>query len=229
MLLSVSLQAPPHLLSLHLADAHYMVGDQVPFFQHRWENQHVLRSQCQWCRIVTAWKTFFSLHLVLTTACPRYFFVKYHFNHVLEKAVAPRSSTLAWRTPWMEEPGRLQSMGSLRVRHDWATSLWLFTFMLWRRKCNPLQYSCLENPRDSAAWWAAISGITRSRTRLKQLSSSSSNMVLQVNYTSKPNKFIDKEIRFVVSIRGRGVGRKDWMKTLRRYTLPVISSGVVMY
>ena len=54
-------------------------------------------------------------------------------------------------------------------------------------------------------------------------------MVLQVNYTSKPNKFIDKEIRFVVSIRGRGVGRKDWMKTLRRYTLPVISSGVVMY
>ena len=127
--ISVSLQAPPHLLSLHLADSHYMVGDQVPFFQHRWENQHVLRSQCQWCRIVTAWKTFFSLHLVLTTACPRYFFVKYHFNHVLEKAVAPRSSTLAWRTPWMEEPGRLQSMGSLRVGHDWVTSLSLFTLV----------------------------------------------------------------------------------------------------
>ena len=54
------------------------------------------------------------------------------------------------------------------------------------------------------------------------------NIVSQVNYTSKPNKLIDKEIRFVVS-RGRGVGRKDWMKTVKRYTLPVISSRVVMY
>ena len=51
-----------------------------------------------------------------------------------EKAMAPHSSTLAWKIPWMEEPGRLQSMGSWRVRHDWATSLSLFTFMHWRRK-----------------------------------------------------------------------------------------------
>ena len=43
-------------------------------------------------------------------------------------------STLAWKTPWTEEPGGLQSMGSLRVRCDWATSLSLFTFMHWRRK-----------------------------------------------------------------------------------------------
>ena len=42
--------------------------------------------------------------------------------------MAPHSSTLAWRIPWTEEPGRLQSMGSLRVGHDWATSLSLFTF-----------------------------------------------------------------------------------------------------
>ena len=48
--------------------------------------------------------------------------------------MAPHSSTLAWKIPWMEEPGRLQSMGSLRVGHDWATSLSLFTFMHWRRK-----------------------------------------------------------------------------------------------
>ena len=53
---------------------------------------------------------------------------------VLEKAMAPHSSTLAWKISWMEEPSRLQSMGSLRVRHDWATSLSLFTFMHWRRK-----------------------------------------------------------------------------------------------
>ena len=54
-----------------------------------------------------------------------------------EKAMAPHSSTVAWKIPWMEEPGRLQSMGSLRVRHDWVTSLSLSTFMHWRRKWQP--------------------------------------------------------------------------------------------
>ena len=54
-----------------------------------------------------------------------------------EGAMAPHSSTLAWKIPWMEEPGRLQSMGSLGVGHDWATSFWLFTFMHWRRKWQP--------------------------------------------------------------------------------------------
>ena len=58
------------------------------------------------------------------------------FSHH-QKAMAPHSSTLAWKIPWMEEPGGLQSMGSLRVRHNWATSLSLFTFMLWRRKWQP--------------------------------------------------------------------------------------------
>ena len=51
--------------------------------------------------------------------------------------MAPHSGTLAWKIPWMEEPGRLQSMGLLRVRHDWATSLSLFTFMHWRRHWHP--------------------------------------------------------------------------------------------
>ena len=54
-----------------------------------------------------------------------------------EKAMAPHSSTLAWKIPWTEEPGRLQSMRSLRVGHDWATSLSLFTFMHWRRQWQP--------------------------------------------------------------------------------------------
>ena len=54
-----------------------------------------------------------------------------------EKALATHSSTLAWRIPWMEEPGGLQSMGSQRVGHDWATSLSLFTFTHWRRKGQP--------------------------------------------------------------------------------------------
>ena len=56
---------------------------------------------------------------------------------ISEKAMAPHSSALAWKIPWMEEPGRLQSMRSLRVGHDWANSLWLFTFMHWRRKWQP--------------------------------------------------------------------------------------------
>ena len=56
------------------------------------------------------------------------------YNPYLEKAMAPHSSTLAWKIPWMEEPGRLQSMGSLRVGHDWATSLSLFTVMHQRKK-----------------------------------------------------------------------------------------------
>ena len=51
--------------------------------------------------------------------------------------MAPHSSTLAWKIPWTEEPGGLQSMGSLRVGHDWATSFSLFTFMHWRRKWQP--------------------------------------------------------------------------------------------
>ena len=56
---------------------------------------------------------------------------------VSEKAMAPHSSTLAWKILWMEEPGRLQSMGLWRIGQDWATSLSLFTFMHWRRKWQP--------------------------------------------------------------------------------------------
>ena len=58
-------------------------------------------------------------------------------SHLFSHSMAPHSSILAWKIPWMEEPGRLQSMGSLRVGHDWATSLSLFTFMHWRRKWQP--------------------------------------------------------------------------------------------
>ena len=87
-----------------------------------------------------------------------------------EKAMASHSSTLAWRIPWAEEAGRLQSMGSGRVGHDWATSL----SHIGEGNCNPLQCSCLENPRDGGAWWAAVYGVAQNRTRLKRLSSSSS-------------------------------------------------------
>ena len=84
----------------------------------------------------------------------------------LEEKMAIHSSTLAWKIPWMEKPHRLQSLGSQGVRKDWATSLSLFTCVHWRRKWQPLQCSCLENPRGGGAWWAAVYGVTQSRTRL---------------------------------------------------------------
>ena len=64
-------------------------------------------------------------------------FIPEEGKELTEGSMAPHSSTLAWKIPWTEEPGGLQSMGSLRVRHDWATSLSLFTFMHWRRKWQP--------------------------------------------------------------------------------------------
>ena len=70
----------------------------------------------------------------------QYYVMRYLYHSVhgsSEKAMAPHSSTLAWKIPWMEEPGRLQSMGLLRVGHDWATSLSPSTFMHWRRKWQP--------------------------------------------------------------------------------------------
>ena len=78
-----------------------------------------LKDLCAFC-----WEAIKLNHYYLIVICP-------------EKAMAPHSSTLAWKIPWMEKPDRLQSMGLLRVRHDWATSLSLFTFMHWRRKWQP--------------------------------------------------------------------------------------------
>ena len=82
----------------------------------------------------------------------------------VEKAMATHSSTLAWKIPWTEEPGRLQSMGLL----EWGTTERLhFHFSLsciGEGNGNPLQYSCLENPRDGGAWWAAVYGVAQSWT-----------------------------------------------------------------
>ena len=87
--------------------------------------------------------------------------------------MAPHSSALAWRIPWMGDPGRLQSMGSLEVGHGWATSLSLFTFMHWRRKWQPTPVFVPGESQGRGAWWAAVYGVEQSRTRLKRLSSSS--------------------------------------------------------
>jgi len=87
--------------------------------------------------------------------------------------MAPHSCTLAWKIPRTEEPGRLQSMGLLRVGHDFHFSL----SCIGEGNGNLLQCSCLENPRDGGAWWAAVYGVAQSRTQLKRLSCSSSSSV----------------------------------------------------
>ena len=94
--------------------------------------------------------------------------------------MAPHSSTLAWKIPWAEEPGGLQSMGS----HMDTTERLHFHFSLsciGEGNGNPLQYSCLENPRDGEACWAAVSGVAQSQTRLKRLSSSSNTTLATRN------------------------------------------------
>ena len=89
---------------------------------------------------------------------------------VTEKAMATHSSTLAWKMPWTEEPGRLQSMGLLRVGHNWATSLLFSLSCIGEGNGNPLQYSCLENSVDRGAWWVAVHGVEQSQTWLKWFS-----------------------------------------------------------
>ena len=104
--------------------------------------------------------------------------------------MAPHSSTLAWKIPRTEETGRLQSMGSKRVGHNWVTSLSLSC--IGEGNSSPLQCSCLENPRDVGAWWAAVCGVAQSQTRLKRLSSSSSIYV----YCAYFIRFILRQFHF---------------------------------
>ena len=78
---------------------------------------------------------FFFILLLMYSWCTLSY--KCQVYNIVEKAMAPHSSTLAWKIPWTEEPGGLQSMGSRRVGHNWAPFLSLFTFMHWRRKWQP--------------------------------------------------------------------------------------------
>ena len=93
-----------------------------------------------------------------------------------EKAMAPHSSTPAWKIPWMEEPGRLWSMRSLRVRHDWMTSLSRFTFTHWRRKLPPTPVLSPGKPQGRQSLVGCLYGVAQSWTRLKWLSSCSRRM-----------------------------------------------------
>jgi len=72
--------------------------------------------------------------------------------------MAPHSSTLAWKIPWTEEPGRLQSVTTERLHFHFSLSC------IGEGNGNPLQCSCLESPRDGGAWWAAVYGVAESDT-----------------------------------------------------------------
>ena len=97
-------------------------------------------------------------------------------GNIPEKAMAPHSSTLDWKIPWTEEPGGLQSMGSLRVGHD---SKLTFTFQFPALEKEMATHSSVlawRIPGMVGAWWAAVYGVAQSRTRLKRLSNSSSKV-----------------------------------------------------
>ena len=110
--------------------------------------------------------------------------------------MAPHSSALAWKIPWMEDPGRLQSMGSLRVRHDRATSLSLFTFMHWRRKWQPTPVFLPGESQGRGSLMGCCHGVAQSWTQLKRLSSRSF-IVSGLTFRS----FIHFEFIFVYGVR----------------------------
>ena len=99
-----------------------------------------------------------------------------HFSY--KTAMETHSSTLAWKIPWSEEPGRLQSMRSRRVRHDWVTSLSLFTFMHWRRKWQPTPVLLPgESQGQGSLMGCRLWGHTELYTTLTWLSSSSNSSI----------------------------------------------------
>ena len=96
----------------------------------------------------------------------------------MEKAMATNSSTVAWKIPWAEEPGGLQSpWGRGESGHDLSDFTFTFHFHALEREMAAHSCSCLENPRPSGAWWTAVHGVAQSPIRLKRLSSSS-NLIL---------------------------------------------------
>jgi len=101
-----------------------------------------------------------------------------HIHCWLGEGSGTHSSALAWKIPWAEEPGRLQSMGSLRIDTTERLHFHFSLSCIGEGNGNPLQCSCLENPRDGGAWWAVVYGVAHSWTRLKWLSNSSSSSTL---------------------------------------------------
>ena len=113
---------------------------------------------------------------------------------VMEKEMATHSSVLAWRIPWTEEPDGLLSMGVTQSL-TWLKRLSMHVYT-GEGNGNPLQYSCLENPRDGGACRAAVYGVAQSRTWLKRLSSSSSSSMELTFQVSVQQRFYSIRLTF---------------------------------
>ena len=129
--------------------------------------------------------------------------------------MAPHSSTLAWKIPWTEEPGRLQSMGSHLLDMTERLPFHFSLSCIGEGNGNPLQCSCLENPRDGGAWWAAIYGVAQSRTRLKRLSSPSSSSSPWLKLTDA----------FLTQILFYGFPLVGWQTSSSKLMVKVLLSG----
>ena len=133
--------------------------------------------------------------------------------------MAPHSSTLAWKIPWMEKPGRLQSMGSLRLGHDWATSLSLFTFMHWRRKWQPapvflsgesqgwgsLMDCCLWGRRVGHDWSDLATAAAAAFHQKRRWHPTPVTLAWQIPWTEEPGR---------LQSMGSGRVRHDWATSL---------------
>ena len=108
-------------------------------------------------------------------------YLRHPWTQLTENAMAPPSSTVAWKIPWTEDQGRLQSMGSLQVGHDWATSLSLFTFMHWRRKWQPTPEFLLG---ESQGWGSLVGchlwGCTESDTTEADLAAAAAKAQMHI-------------------------------------------------
>ena len=128
-----------------------------------------------------------------------YFSPPSHFETTICTSMATNSGTLAWKISWTEEPGGCSSWG----HKEWGMTERLhFHFSvscIGEGNGNPLQWSCLENPRDEGAWWADVCGVAQSWTRLKWLNSSS-NICTSVNILGIFHRSLNSNIFFRVHV-----------------------------
>ena len=116
--------------------------------------------------------------------------------------MVPHSSTLAWKIPWTEEPGRLQSMRSVRVGHDWATSLSLFTFMHWRRKWQPTPvFLPGESQGRESLMGCRLWGCTES-----DMTEATAAAAAAAAAAAKLNTFIHRKVNFWTYKNSGGIG-----------------------
>ena len=107
--------------------------------------------------------------------------ITFHFIDSRRRKWQPTPVLLPGKSHGQRSLVDCSSMGSLRVGHDWVTSLYFSLSCIGEGNGNPLQCSCRENPRTGGAWWAAVYGVAQSWTRLKWLSSSSSSVYMLIS------------------------------------------------